>query len=162
MSSRRGSARGALSNATVRTALRGSGIGLLAAVVIPVSPALAQTVQGGAAAVTVPSSGQIVVDGQTVPVLPGVTRVVVAAPPAGSTPFQEDGQTEYQLPPGATGESFTYSSADSYGNSVTVPTTAVYGSTSTATPQQRPHQQRVGQRARSRRTHLDQTVAKPP
>jgi hypothetical protein len=90
-------------------------------------------VQIGAATVTVPSSGQIVVGGRTVPVQPGVKRVVLAAPPAGSTPFQVDGQTQYQLPAGATGESFTYSSANSYGDSVTIPTTAVYGSTSTPT-----------------------------
>jgi hypothetical protein len=119
--------------ATVRAAWRGAGLGLVAVVAVPAASALAQTVQVGAATVTVPSSGQIVVDGQTVDVQPSVKRVVVAAPPAGSTPFQVDGQTEYQLPAGATGESFTYSSANSYGNSVTVPTTAVYGSTSTTT-----------------------------
>lgn len=86
-----------------------------------------QTVQVGASTVTVPSSGQIVVDGRTIPVQPGVTRVVVVGPPAGSTPFQVDGQTQYRLPAGATGESFTYSSANSYGDAVTVPSTAVYG-----------------------------------
>lgn len=119
--------------ATVSAARRGAGLGLVAVIAVPVASALAQTVKVGNQIVTVPSSGQIVVDGQTVPVQPGVQRVVVATPPAGSTPFQVAGQTEYQLPAGATGESFTYSSPNSYGNSVTVPTTAVYGSTSAPT-----------------------------
>lgn len=117
---------------TIRAVLRGAGLGMVAVVAVPAASALAQTVQVGAGTVTVPSSGQIVVDGRTIPVQPDVTRVVVVTPPAGSTPFQVAGQTEYTLPAGATGESFTYSSAASYGDSVTAPSTAVYGSTSTA------------------------------
>jgi hypothetical protein len=122
----------ALFSATARTALRSSGIGLVVAGVIA-SPALAQTVQVGTDTVTVPSNGQITVDGQTVTVMPGVTRVVVAAPPAGSTPVPEGGQTDYQLPAGATGASFTYPSANT--DAATLPTTAVYGSPNdTTTP----------------------------
>ena len=117
--------------ATMRAVRRTAGVGLVAVLAVPAASALAQTVQVGASAVTVPSSGQITVDGRTIPVQPGVNRVVLVQPPAGSTPFQEGGQTEYRLPAGATGESFTYSSPASYGDSVTVPSTAVYDSTST-------------------------------
>lgn len=118
---------------TVRqpVATHGAGLGLVAVAAVPGASALAQTVQVGAGTVTVPSSGQIVVAGRTVPVRLGGKRVVVVKPPAGSTPFQVGGQTEYRLPAGAAGESSTYSSAASYGDSVTVSSTAVYGSTST-------------------------------
>lgn len=119
-----------LLSSTARTALRGSGVGLFAAVAISASPAVAQplpqTVQVGTQTVAVPSNGEIVVDGQTVTVMPGVTRVILAAPPAGSTPVPEDGQTTYQLPAGATGESFTYPTAPT--DAVTLPTTAVFAS----------------------------------
>jgi hypothetical protein len=117
--------------AALRAVRRGAGLALVAVVAVPAASALAHTVQVGARTVTVPSSGQIVVDGRTIPVQPGVKRVVLVEPPAGSTPVQVGGQTEYQLPAGATGESFSYSSLASYGDSVTVPSKAVYGSTST-------------------------------
>jgi len=113
---------------TVRTVLRGSGIGLVAAVAIPASPAFAQIVKVGTQTVAVPSSGQIVVDGQTISVAPGATRVLLAAPPAGSTAVVDGGQTDYQLPPGATGAAFTYPSANT--DAVTIPSTAVYSSPS--------------------------------
>ena len=118
--------------ACVRALWRGARLGLVVVVAAPAASALARTVHVGKADVTVPSNRQIVVDGQTIDVQPGVTRVLVAAPPAGSTPFQVDGHTQYWLPAGATGEAFTYSSPSSYGDSVTVPTTAVYSSASAA------------------------------
>lgn len=94
--------------------------------------AAAQTVQVGTQTVTVPSSGQITVDGQVVDVSPDATRVILASPPAGSTPVMSGGSISYDLPPGATGESFTYPSLNS--SAAELPTTAVYGPSTTAAP----------------------------
>jgi hypothetical protein len=97
-----------------------------------------QTVMVGNQVVTVPSNGHIMVNGMSVPVLPGAKRVVTISPPAGSTPIQEDGQTSYQLPAGATGEAFSVSAmlAASSSAGTSIPSTAVY---STAQANRRAH-----------------------
>jgi len=89
-----------------------------------------RTVKVGNDTVTVPSSGRVMVDGQSVPVLPGAQRIVTIAPPPGSTTIEEGGQLSYQLPAGATGESFSVGALTTAAASgaTSIPSTAVYSS----------------------------------
>jgi hypothetical protein len=109
-------------------------VAVAAALSGPATAHAAQTVMVGNQPVTVPSSGIVTVNGQPVPVLPGAHRIVTIAPPTGSTAVQEGGQTSYQLPAGATGESFSVPSLSDPANSGTtsIPSTAVYSTTSPA------------------------------
>jgi hypothetical protein len=113
------------------------GVGVVAAIAgfagSASAAALPQTVQVGTATVAVPSSGQIVVDGQTVNVMPGAKRVVLALAPAGSTLMTTDGTPDFQLPAGAVGESFTYP-VGGLTLATTMPTQAVYPTTSETSP----------------------------
>ena len=68
---------------------------------------LPQTVQVGSQTVTVPSSGIITIDGQQLPVLPGVTRVQLVAPPVGSGSNNPSDANATVLPSGAVGESYS-------------------------------------------------------
>jgi hypothetical protein len=75
---------------------------------ITAASASAQTVEVGAQSVNVPTSGVISIDGQPVSVPAGFSgRMVLVTAPPGSTPVQESGQTDDQLPSGATGSSFS-------------------------------------------------------
>lgn len=87
------------------------------------------TVQFGTQTVKVPPSGNVTVDGQTVQVGPGAKRIFLVTPPAGSG----SGPTGPTLPPGATGEAFTFPAPNST-TATTVQATAVYPNAAPAAP----------------------------
>jgi hypothetical protein len=86
------------------------------------------TVQFGTQTVKVPPSGIVTVDGQSVQVGPGAKRIFLVTPPAGSG----SGPTGPTLPPGATGEVFTFPAPTS--TTTTVPATAVYANAAPVAP----------------------------
>ena len=124
-------------HAVARTALA---LGTAAVIGVLVGPGSAyaahahvgqQTVLVGGQPVAVSSAGTVTVNGQTIPIVPGAKEVVTITPPAGSTPIQEGGQTSYQLPNGATGESFSVSSSAVSSGATSIPSTAVYSAAPT-------------------------------
>lgn len=116
ISPRRAAARGA--SAISRKPARW--VACVIAGLVPVAVS-AQTAMAGNSVVSVPSGPAGNVSGPPVP--PG-WRVVVVQPPAGSPSISQDGQQQSQLPPGATGASFSLLSQGS--NASTVPSTALY------------------------------------
>lgn len=87
--------------------------------------ALGQTVEVGTNQVDVPSNGLISVAGDVVAIPSGYTgRVVVVDPPSGSQVVEEGGQTSYELPGDATGDSFQLLSADS--TAATISSSPIY------------------------------------
>ena len=84
-----------------------------------------QTVMVGSTKVVVPSSGVINIEGTPVSVPHSFTgRMVLVQPPSGSNVISQSGNTERQLPAGATGASFSLLPQDT--TAAVVPSTATY------------------------------------
>lgn len=103
-----------------RVAVGGATVAACAALAIAVPGlASAQTVTVGSGQVPVAANGTVDIDGTAIPVPAGFTgHVALVTPPSGATATTVDGQVQYGLPSGATGESFNLLPATSTASTV--------------------------------------------
>lgn len=115
-------------------------VGLVGVAVVGAEAASAQTVIVGTSQVPVSSNGTVTIDGTAIPVPAGFAgHVSLVTPPPGSPVSTVDGQQEYGLPAGATGESFNLLPADSTAATVqAVPITSQPSQSAASSPVTQP------------------------